>query len=94
MSESKPRSIAEAWRSYDARVLPAVAGEVQRMETRKAFYAGAMVLFNILLHGVSDGDEMTEEDDALYDGLQRELSDFFDEATKHAAEARARRGHR
>lgn len=79
MSNPNPKTIAEAWQIYDTRVLPDVAGEVQRKETRRAFYAGAMVLLDIMMAGVSDDPEFTEADQALGDRIQAELAQFSDD---------------
>lgn len=70
------KKLEEAWRSYEARVLPGNASEVQRRETRRGFYAGAEVALNILLTGVSNEPEITPGDEALMTGLQAELDQF------------------
>ena len=52
------RPIAEAWSSYAQAVVPRVASIVQRQESRRAFYAGAGALQQIL-EAIT---ELTEED--------------------------------
>jgi hypothetical protein len=42
-------SVNELWTAYAKRVLPTDAGEVQRNETRKAFYAGFWSMLEICI---------------------------------------------
>lgn len=72
------KSLAEQWRSYE-RVLPATAGDVQRRETRRGFYAGAQAMFEVLVRGVSSGDDFTEADAALMVSLDAELRQFVED---------------
>lgn len=72
----KTKLIEKAWNSYATLVLPANAGPVQRDETRKAFYAGASVLFHTVLRALDDGDDATENDLALVDGISAEIDAF------------------
>lgn len=68
-----------AWREYEAKIVPASAGPVQRVETRQAFYAGAQSLFSGITKGLSDGDEATPEDLSMMDSLAAELRAFGEE---------------
>ena len=47
-------TIQEGFQSYRAEVMPAEAGENQVIETRRAFYAGAHVVLNMLVDVDSD----------------------------------------
>lgn len=67
--------IEEAWRDYVARVLPPTAGPVQIRETRRAFYAGATVLFSTILRLEPDGD-CTKKDLELMESLSAEIDEF------------------
>jgi hypothetical protein len=40
--------LSQAWLSYELQVLPANAPKTQRVETRRAFYAGAQALMGFL----------------------------------------------
>lgn len=40
--------VKEIWDQYEKEVLPSGAGNVQRLETKRAFYAGAASMFNLL----------------------------------------------
>lgn len=70
------RTLAAAWLSYDA-LLPATAGETQRRETRRAFYAGAQALLGIACNAiVVDEKEPTDEELQVLPRLQLELEAF------------------
>ena len=51
-------SIEQQWRDYCTQVLPADVGPVQLQETRRAFYAAANAVLQVMLHLVA-----TQEDD-------------------------------
>ena len=71
--------IARAWSSYRTLVVPADAGEVQVEETRRAFYAGAAVIFQglkIWLDGEDGTDEPSEADLAKMSEIQAEIDAF------------------
>jgi hypothetical protein len=70
------RTIESAWIAYEREVLPANAGRVQRVETRRAFYAGALALFSSVMRGLGPGTEATEDDLRMLDGIQSELAQF------------------
>jgi hypothetical protein len=71
-------TLAEQWRSYET-TLPKSAGSVQRQETRRAFYGGAQAAFEVLVHGVSAGSEVTEDDESLMVSLAAELEQFVED---------------
>jgi hypothetical protein len=68
--------IAEAWKRFEAMVLPASASAVQRSEMRKAFYAGASVMFQTVTQGMSEGAEIQEQDLQLLDGIAKEVEAY------------------
>ena len=69
--------VGERWRKYSSRVLdPIQANQIQRQETRRAFYAGASALMTIVLENLEGGDEPTEADLAMMDNLKAELDNF------------------
>jgi hypothetical protein len=74
--EPPPNSIGRWWQDYARRVLPAGAPQVQRWETRRAFYAGAAAMLDAIMHGMTPGDEPTEADLAHMDALAAELTGF------------------
>ncbi len=70
---ARARRLAEAWESYQTRILPTEAPPVQIQECRRAFYAGAAALFETLMAGLEPGTDPTPRDLTLVDGLADEL---------------------
>ena len=68
--------MAEQWDSYELRVIPPAAGGAQRVETRRAFYAGAQALMGIVMNSLSPESEPTDEDVAVMEDLDAELREF------------------
>jgi hypothetical protein len=91
---SRSKSLADAWQKYDREVLPEVAGEVQRSESRKAFYAGAVTLFGLMTSGFDDGEEMTAADEARMMAIRDEIEAFLADVARMTSEAIARRSRR
>lgn len=71
---SKRNRIHESWLSYTRKVIPQTAGEVQRRECQRAFYAGAATMFKAIMDVDVDGPE--EAALAEMDLLQSECLDF------------------
>jgi hypothetical protein len=69
--------IAEQWSTYAAQVLPRDAPKVQRVETRRAFYAGALTLFRALIAGLDPDNDPTLEDVRRIDAIDAELKSFY-----------------
>ena len=70
------KTLAEEWSSYEARVLPKNAGDVQRIETRRAFYAGAGAFLACMQGNLEAGPEATDGDVENLDTLVKELETF------------------
>ncbi len=75
------RSVHEArfavkWAEFFARCIPPEASEIQRRETRRAFYAGGAALFQTILTLLEPGAEPTEGDLLLLDDLKAEFDGF------------------
>jgi hypothetical protein len=68
--------IARSWESYRAMVIPPDASEVQVAETRQAFFAGATMLFTLLLRVLDPGTEETDADMQTMAALQAEVNEF------------------
>lgn len=64
------------WRSFAESVLPVNAPMVQRMEMRRAFYAGARALLTGIMTNLGGGDDATPGDLSLMNGLVAELRQF------------------
>lgn len=69
------RLVADGWRSYAEHVLPAGVSELQRQETRRAFYAGA---WEMLSRMADLGDDDVPEDAGVrvLEATRRELVAF------------------
>lgn len=67
------QSIAEAWALYERIIVPPQAGSLQRAETKKAFYSGAGILCEMLMHCMSAGSEVSEADLAQMQRMRDEL---------------------
>lgn len=71
------KTMAQCWREYQSKVLdPVKAGEMQRKETKIAFYMGAMSLLDMVMSNLTPGDEPTEDDMILMNGIKAELEQF------------------
>lgn len=68
--------ISQAWTDYAVQVLPPTCPAVQRQETRRAFYAGAVALFSSIMGILEPGAEATEKDLANMDAINNELKQF------------------
>jgi len=75
MSPDNPKRLDRAWRSFSERVIPAGAPTVQRMEMRRAFYAGAQAWFGIIFC-LDPGEEATDRDMAKIGYIEEELAAF------------------
>ena len=68
-------TIGEAWASYSAEVVPAGAPKVQREECKRAFYAGAQAMFQVVMETAElDSDDASE---ARLAAIEREMQDWL-----------------
>ena len=63
------------WRSYVELVMPVEAEENQRIESRRAFYAGAQAVFKVIW-SLDPGDDVTKTDTTKLDVICDELETF------------------
>lgn len=68
--------ISRAWDSYRRLVVPEAAGETQVNETKQAFYAGAVMLYEAIMQASERADESPGEDIRFMQGLENELHEF------------------
>jgi hypothetical protein len=66
----------EEWNSYAASVVPVGAGLAQKVETRRAFYAGACAVLSRIQQALSKDDELTDDDMHLMEDIARELTEY------------------
>lgn len=70
------KTAAQQWASFEAIVMPASAGDVQRMEMRRAFYAG---FHSALACALEAADESGDNDDlgaTMIERLHQECAQF------------------
>jgi hypothetical protein len=65
------------WQDFERDVLPSNAGQVQRQESRRCFYAGARALLTFLTEGLDPDREPTEADLDKMDAISDELAAFM-----------------
>ena len=75
--EQKDRPIEKLWDTYEKAVIPANAGEIQRMESKRAFYAGVGSLFDLV---TTKSAELTEDEAMAY------MTSIADDAHAFAAQ--------
>lgn len=79
---TKRRFIEQGWLAYAEQVIPAGASEVQQVECKRAYYAGAAALFVGILTALDAGSEPTENDLARMDDLRAELDEWLADPEK------------
>lgn len=67
-------TIKKQWNSYLEKVVPEDAGPNQVLETKRAFYGGALVVYKMM---VADIPDMSDEDGVA---MMQELGAEFDKA--------------
>lgn len=73
-------TIADMWLGFVTKIAPGVPPDSgQYGDMKVCFHAGAISLLNRLLRqgGLSEGEEVTEADEAVLAGLDTELREFF-----------------
>ena len=71
------RRMGQAWASFEKAVLPRNCSDVQRQEMRRAFYAGAMIIFDTVALAMSHEDEMTAGDEQVMIDLAMEREEYL-----------------
>ena len=79
-----------AWDNYAMKLVPALPGTTQYEETKKAFYAGALIVMEAVN---AAGEETVEEDAAVFllASIETELNEFFETFMRMSKEAAIRR---
>lgn len=86
MSPSKPlrpgqiplrerRSLAEMWENFRQKAIPNVSDH-QTHDMKRAFYAGALVVFEITMENLDPDKEPTEFDIQYVDSIFKEIESF------------------
>ena len=74
---TKRRLVAEEWEFYASEVLSPQASPIQRVETRRAFYAGAQAVLCKIIGRLSPSAEATADDLEMMQNLFDELQEFM-----------------
>jgi hypothetical protein len=69
--------LMKAWESYQSQVMPHDAGHSQRVETRRAFYAGAQAVLQMAL-AIGEDSVSEAQGIILLETLKRECEAFVD----------------
>lgn len=72
----KRQRILEAWNNFSAAVLPKDCSNVQRVESRRCFYAGAKSFYRIVMRDLEAVTMETQDDMEMMAGLHNELEEF------------------
>lgn len=75
-NEKKRKLLAEQWKSYAKSVLPVDCSIVQRTETRRAFYAGALEVFIGIMAALTPTGDAKEGDVQMLQDIHDELLEF------------------
>jgi hypothetical protein len=75
-SMTKKRRLQKEWQGFEKAVVPKNASAVQKQEMRRAFYSGALIMFELTKEL---GDDDISEDAAVeaLKGLEQELKEFY-----------------
>lgn len=81
-------TFADEWQEFQRAILPLECSLTQRVETKRAFYAGARVFMRLTMGNLDADHEPTELDVQYMDALNNELLQFARELGS-AAEVKA-----
>lgn len=71
-------TLNDEWNTYSGHVIPPKAPGIQRVEMRRAFYAGAATMFNLMTQAASKSEgEPTVEEMNEVDAIYKEILTFF-----------------
>lgn len=82
MNQMRVMTVAEIWASFERGIMPSNAPDVQRIETKRAFYAGFLKSFAL----VKEIGQALEEDAAVaeLERIERELMQFYGQMIQEA----------
>lgn len=76
------RPVAESWTTFLLMVVPTNASDIQRGEMRRAYYAGAEAVLQIMmkqLDHTTDPDEITDNDMRLMEDVHEDIVQFAED---------------
>jgi hypothetical protein len=77
--------IANEWAVFAERILPANAPSVQKIETKRAYYAGAFTILGLLTDIVGPDEEPTDAEVAELEAIHEECRRFFKDVERGKA---------
>lgn len=80
--------IEDAWGSYKEQCISAGASHTQVVESRRAFYAGASMIFTEIMIGLSVGDEPQNVDLSMLEDISTEIEEHASTLVNAAKDAR------
>jgi len=78
-------TIQDEWKEFEKKVIPKDAGEDQRNDTKKSFFAGALIVF-YLMDNIKIGKIPREEVSYYIDNLHEECIEFGKEQIRKSVE--------
>jgi hypothetical protein len=79
------RSLSEEWTEFERTIIPKGAPLVQRVESRRAWYAGAASMLGLVSGGLDADKEPTDLDVAYLESIHQELVAFSRDLTEGTA---------
>lgn len=89
METENEHLIEDEWNLYRLHVIPAHAPEVQIVESRNAFFAGAGAFLRAIAAKLDPSDEVTAKDEQVMESVRRELLAFAIEMLPNGRRPRA-----
>jgi len=77
--------ILEQWNGFSRALKLDEAPSVQRIEMQKAFFAGAIALFSVVMNMLDPGTEPTEKDLQVMTEISEELKNYPKQTQAHGA---------
>lgn len=76
------RLLETEWVNFRNQVIPKGAPQIQLLEMRRAFYAGAWAYYSLIMNLLEPGTDATEKDLRMMAQLDAEMRDFRDRVEK------------
>jgi hypothetical protein len=77
--------IETQWHEFRRRVMPKDAGDVQLIEMRRAFFAGAWAYYALVMNVLDVGEEATARDLEIMAALDAEMREFAERVKRGEA---------
>lgn len=77
--------IMESWNEFSRKVIHPNSPQIQRIEMRRAFYAGAAFVLEGITKDMSPGDQVQDSDIQILEDISSELVDFAEQMARGEA---------